>query len=367
MNILFVTLFPLERNTSVTISNWGLLRGMKEAGHKVTLIMPEWDRPGVYDLAGLRVIRISGREYGLSKYWLINKLHNKFWIFDGTRAYLKNAYKVEIPDEYYDVVISTSDPKTSHLFAEKLIKRGLKYGRWIQHWGDPLSGDVSNLYVYPEWVIKMVEKCILKHADKIVYVLPFTKEVQQASYSQLASRIAFVPLPSDESKSEKRREKNSDVTNVVYMGDYISKYRNIIPLYEACRNMDNVYLTIAGSGILSVPKCENVSISQRVPQPVAQKYESEADVIVAVCNRSGTQIPGKIYYKAHQQKHILVVIDGDNPEAIMNYLKSFNRYELTYNNADAIKEAIRSLENKPSVYACPKELLPINVISQVLA
>lgn len=366
MNILFVTLFPLERNTSVTISNWGLLRGMKEAGHKVTIMMPNWHVQGIYDLSGYTVIRIPGHMQYPSKHRIVNKLRNKFWILDGTRAYLKSANNVGITDEYFDVVISTSDPKTSHLFVEKLIQRGLKYGRWIQHWGDPLSGDVSNLYVYPEWVIKCVEKSIIRHADKIVYVSPFTKDAQQANYAKLASKIAFVPLPCDESEVEDKSSKKRDKFKVVYMGDYISKYRNIVPLYKACQVLSDVQLSIAGAGDIDVPPCGNISISPRVPQPIAQQYEGEADVIVAVCNRSGTQIPGKIYYKAHLQKHILVVIDGDDPEAIMKYLKQFSRYELTYNNEEAIKEAILSLKNKPCAYICPEGLKPVNVVNRIL-
>ena len=40
MKVLFVTLFPLENNTSVTISNYGLLRGLQLLGHDITLLMP---------------------------------------------------------------------------------------------------------------------------------------------------------------------------------------------------------------------------------------------------------------------------------------------------------------------------------------
>ena len=38
MNVLFVTLFPLENNTSVTISNYGLLMGLHALGYEVTIL-----------------------------------------------------------------------------------------------------------------------------------------------------------------------------------------------------------------------------------------------------------------------------------------------------------------------------------------
>ena len=39
MKVLFVTLLPLENNTSVTISNYGILSGLHKLGHNV--IIPE--------------------------------------------------------------------------------------------------------------------------------------------------------------------------------------------------------------------------------------------------------------------------------------------------------------------------------------
>ena len=41
MRILFVTLYPLEVNTSVTQSNYGLIDGIIKLGHELTILMPE--------------------------------------------------------------------------------------------------------------------------------------------------------------------------------------------------------------------------------------------------------------------------------------------------------------------------------------
>lgn len=42
MNILLVTLFSLERNTSVSISNINITKGLLALGYKVTWVMPNW-------------------------------------------------------------------------------------------------------------------------------------------------------------------------------------------------------------------------------------------------------------------------------------------------------------------------------------
>ena len=62
MKVLFVTLFPLEDNTSVTISNYGLLMGLRELGHEVTILMPHYtsddSRVCEYDLSDFTIERI---------------------------------------------------------------------------------------------------------------------------------------------------------------------------------------------------------------------------------------------------------------------------------------------------------------------
>ena len=64
MKVLFVTLFPLENNTSVTISNYGLLRGLQQLGHDITLLMPYASADDTaqipYDVSGMRIVRVDG-------------------------------------------------------------------------------------------------------------------------------------------------------------------------------------------------------------------------------------------------------------------------------------------------------------------
>ena len=137
-------------------------------------------------------------------------------------------------------MISTSDPKTSHLFVKELIKCGLKYGKWIQHWGDPLAGDISKNNIYPNFYVEKIERRMIESADKVVYVSPFTLEAQEKRYSKERQKLSFVPLPCDECESENVEYTQSELLNIVYLGDYSSHIRDIIPLYTACSKMDFV-------------------------------------------------------------------------------------------------------------------------------
>ena len=134
MNILLVTLFSLERNTSVAISNINITQGLLALGHKITWVMPHWAQcETVFDASQVRIIRVPGNDRKRDAGFVTNKLYSHFGFLDFTRSYLRQVKRTLIPDEFFDIVISTSDPKSSHVFTSRLLKH-VRYGRWIQHW-----------------------------------------------------------------------------------------------------------------------------------------------------------------------------------------------------------------------------------------
>lgn len=380
MKVLFVTLFPLEDNTSVTISNYGLLMGLRELGHEVTILMPHYtsddSRACEYDLSDFTIERIPGLSFAecrqVKPLTILNRIrrkwHKEFDFLDFTAQMLNAVKDVPVEGRYYDLILSTSDPKTSHVFVKKMIDSGLKYGRWIQHWGDPMNGDITRRSCYPDKFVQWYERRIIKYADKVIYVSPFTAETQCDAYPNMEDKIDFIPLPCivGDSKPISKGHHKGKKLRLAYMGDYSSSIRNIIPLYEACKQMKDVELIIAGISDLQLQSTDNITIFPRIPHSQAQVVEAQSDVSVSVCNLRGTQIPGKLYYSAAMQKHLLVLVDGDNPKAIRDYLLHFNRYTLADNKLDSIKSALNTLKSKPCDYVCPDELQPINVVKKIL-
>lgn len=364
MNILLVTLFSLERNTSVAISNINITKGLLELGHKVTWVMPNWTQCETeFNFSQVRVIRVPGHDLSRDVGYIRGKLRSHFDMLDFTRSYLHEVQYVQIPNEYFDVVISTSDPKTSHVFTNRLLRR-VQYGRWIQHWGDPLLGDITRNLWWPKWCLKLYEWSIIRKADKVVYVTPLTCQLQQKEYPKISQRISFVPLPAD--MYETHTQQNKTNLRVAYLGDYNPVFRNLKPLYETCSSLEFVQLTIAGHGPKYPPK-SNINILPRIPQEQALEIENNADVIICVCNKCGTQIPGKILYKTSSDKHILVAVDGDCRNEMIKYFESFNRFVICDNTPDAIAEALSSLRSRAHDYQTPKRLLPINVAKEILS
>ena len=363
MNILLVSLYSLERNTSVAISNINITKGLMALGHRITWMMPQWAQCETeFDASQIRIIRIPGEDEKRDAGYLKNRIHSHFYMLDFTRPYLHQIRKVLVPDEYFDIVISTSDPKTSHVFTARLLHH-VRYGQWIQHWGDPLLGDITRNFWWPRWVIKFYEWTILKKADKIIYVTPFTEEAQRGEYPKLANKIKFIPLPADMYKT--RTITRPDRLRIAYLGDYNPVFRNLRPLYDACTEMDDVFLTIAGHGP-SYQSSHNIQVLPRIPQNKALEIENDSDVIFCVCNKRGTQIPGKILYKASSDKHILIAVENASHDKMCQYFESYNRFVVCDNTRDSIADALQSLRFRTHDYTTPACLLPINIAKEIL-
>lgn len=380
MKVLFVTLFPLENNTSVTISNCGILRGLQQLGYDITILMPvnslATSSEIPYKISDMRIIRILGKPFDQLRtppkkltigYKIKRKLHKWFDLLDFTQPYLQHVKSLPILDEHFDLIISTSDPKTSHVFVKKMIAEGFSYGRWIQHWGDPMYGDITRSNVYPDRIVKWYESRIIGWADKVVYVSPFTVDMLKTAHPQYKEKMHFVPLPCEEVKRSLPQEKY-EILKLVYLGDYSPSIRNIMPLYDAVKGLNNVQLTIAGISSLHLESTDRITVLPRIPQNQCHQLEAESDVLVTVCNLSGTQIPGKVYYAAASQKHMLVILDGDEKEKLREYIESFDRYMVCENTVESIAKILSKIhQNQEKItYRVPTIFLPENNVREIL-
>ena len=139
MKVLVVTLFAIETNTSVSVSNYEMINALINMGHEVTVLMPTINKnlfyfDDTYKLKNAKIIRIKNQNIASkiveastnsSKLkreliGVIRNAYNKFQILDKTKLLLKQAENIKL-EKFYDIVISTSDPKTSHVFLKKLI------------------------------------------------------------------------------------------------------------------------------------------------------------------------------------------------------------------------------------------------------
>ncbi len=307
---------------------------------------------------------VSKRKGGLvgKLYPIAKKIYHKFSLYNHTDKVAKKISIDVLPQREYDYIIAVSDPKTTYIALQKLLEQGLKAKKVIEYWGDPLYGDVTQKAIYPAFILKSEERKFLSLADKIVYTTPLTLKMEQKTYPEHADKMVCIPTANATQKIY--ADSKNDIYTVGYYGGYKSTVRNIIPLYDAFKNLEGIArLNIVGDSDLDLPSTRNIMVK---PRGVVKDLEEKTDLFVCILNSSGTQIPGKIYHMAGSNRPILVVLDGDMKEQISDYLRSFNRYVTCENTVDGIEKAILEIMSDNRTWMPCERLDPKQIASEML-
>jgi len=376
MKILFVSSSPLEYSSSANMRNLALLKGLIESGNEIYTLTPKSQVDSKFYDESLCDIKIK------EKYYIeMGNIQSKLTVKKGKKSILKSfiyktlskfkiydfrstlANKKVVIKEKFDIIISSSDPKSSHLIAESLINNnpGITK-RWIQYWGDPFASDINKKSLMPKFMIEREENRIISKADKIVYVSPFTCEEQKKKYKGNAHKMSFIPIAY---KNEIIYEKTNN-SNIVlgYYGDYNKRDRDIIPLYDYVKNNKNINLHICGNSDLELECKENIIIETRQNIEKIRENEAKTDILVCVCNKSGTQIPGKVYHYAATNKPILILLENNKNSEFRKYFDGFDRYILCNNNEEEIEKTIKQIISQNKEYFPCEKLKPKSIAKE---
>lgn len=345
MKILFIVLRPIEINSSTSIWNSAIINGLISNGHNVDVLttMPD-KRHSNYDdsllnkKASVYYIQPNlsqsvanfarqGKLLNLVRRKLY-KIHQLFKVYDIGSSYVKELDNLGFIKEKYDLMISSSDPKSSHLFALKCKINYQKATPWLQLWSDPFWGDITVNSILTSRKVKKEEKRLLKNATKISYISNILCSNRANLYPEYKEKMMYFPIPFLKEVVDKKEESDSLV--FAYCGDYFSKVRNIKPFYDAINNSKHS-LIICGSSDIELENTEHVTILPRVSYEKVCEIEENADVLVHLSNLSGVQIPGKIFQYSGTEKKILFILDG-NIKEIQNEFSKYNRYCFVKNN-----------------------------------
>lgn len=382
MKILFITADPLEYNSSANMRNRAIIKGMLDNGNEVSTLSAQLEKDSVYT---------DNSEFDLDfkkRYWIqdtlkinLNKkdknriikrkikellydIYIKLSIYDPKKRLLKKLNVVEIKDEF-DLIISSSDPKSVHLLAEKLIREKPNITKkWIQYWGDPFLDDINKKTYFSKSLIRKEEERIISLCDKVVYVSPFTLEKQKKLYPKYANKMEFLPIPYIKEKIYKQAKNQNTVLG--YFGDYKSQDRNIRPLYKLVSNNKDLQLNICGNSNLKLEKKDNISIKPRQTLSVIEEMEEKCDILVCICNNHGTQIPGKVYHYAATNKPILIIVDGENQVKIKKYFETYNRFKICRNDEMDILKTVNIIRKEKKDYEPLYKLNSKNIAKELI-
>lgn len=346
MKILYISSLIFQKSSSAAIRNVGLVKGIVDLGHEIDILtienIEEKEDKFLRKYLGhdikiyqskLKIVNnYLKKEKQIQKKnkikeFIKNKIKDIYFFPDVHKEWIHSFKDNDIDYSLYDLIISSSDTKTSHFIAMEIIKKNNI--KWYQIWGDPWEDDVNlkNINRLLKWRIKKAENTLIKKAEKVFYVSPITAQRMKSKIK--LNKIKYLPrgylLKTKSEKTNDYKEKY----NFVYTG-VLNDYRNItgllkeIELYNS-KNYKQIELKIYGS--LSENKIKELKNYNFVKMYGVKSFleiieiYKEADVLIFLDNgKETTQIPGKIYDYLGTDRKILALFEYEND--VYNYFKT---------------------------------------------
>lgn len=388
MKILYIASLYDLKNSSAAIRNNSLVKGLLALGHIVDVWTVKWPS----DLQSDFFVRESNystiTRFELSDISLNESFKKSVKISNSFFNSLKGGIKkilffpdvcrswknIEIDkDELlkYDLLISSSDMKSSHFLANRI--KCTNDLPWVQIWGDPWNTDVNTPFCL-KYISKYFEKKILKRGDLIFYVsLPTTKEMK-ALFPKFSDKINYVPRGYYSSVDSPTKKLLEDY-HIVYTGA-LNEKRNIFNLaivldkYNRSHSrkiLIDVYGTFSDTLKNKMLQYSSLQIHKDVDYEKIPEIYSRSDALLYLANdRSTTQIPGKLYdYFGTQKSVICLVYDLD--DEISQFLKTFSRCVLLENSISAIENRLDLLQlSLNSVWEIDNSFSPKSIAKQMM-
>ncbi len=361
LKILYVTSLGFKEASSASIRNISLINGLIENGCQVdllTLSYPEAVEDQYLTTILSKKVRVFKSEISLLNNYLDKKpksftfkkttllsaakdIIKSFYFFpDVDKEWISN-YNKEVLEGTYDFVISSSDTKTSHYVAQKIIEQK-KEAKWIQIWGDPWENDIHTKK-YMRQKIQRHEKQLLALADFVFYVSEPTMKDMKTKYLQLAHKIHYLGRSFIE--VNKGRALGTEENWIFTYTGALNKNRDISALVKAINQYNerhtkkielNIYGLIDTETSKIIQNNSKINYHGSVDLTTINAVYKDTDVLIYIDNGGETsQIPGKIYDYFGTDRPILALVENKNA-ATTKFLKEADRCEVQLNNQASI-------------------------------
>jgi hypothetical protein len=394
MKIAYITTGNIFINSSANIRNIALIKGLEKIGNEVQIVCFENNKKrdaGFCEILKDSNVYCVGENSETSTTPIkanLNQVKSKKWK-EKLTSRLKTLYRhIQVYDPYkhklteidesvfrwddYDICISSSDPKSSHLIVYKAKKAGHHF-KWLQYWGDPMTLDLT-IKTWVGSVIKREEKKLLTSADIVVFTNNLSKDEMKRRYPLLSNKFVSIPTSFFTLGSSGSLNHNKDYVSLGYFGGYAKINRNILPLMNVIKRRPDLRLIVAGGSDLDLSSNGSLTILDRLDTQTVHDLENSTDILVVLenlpkgnnPNEPCRQIPGKMYHYALLGKPILVVCETS---AIKREFEKYDVYYFCMNNEQEIGEAINIILNDLSdrTYRPVSDFLPEGVATTLMS
>ena len=364
MKILFISACEDFSDTSAAIRNRAIVKGLVKVSHvtSVEFLLSE-KRESKKKVTAYNKICIKYRKNKSDNYrshsnsniiiksMFLKKLKRVFRLFfpDILSIYclfkgVGELYEFTEKNEF-DYIILNSDPKGIHfLLFNFRFKRFLDSNpgsKVVTVWGDPWYLDI---HTRKSWLVKVIERAVLRRSDFIAYNTLGTLKAQKAFYADFRERMIFLPRTIDlKSSQDESQARSEESINILYAGDYRSVSRNILPLYESFSSLHDLSLTICGNSDFQIFSHKNIKVLGRQSKQYVDELIGEAGLLVVLLNLHGTQLPGKLYDYAITNKPILMLYE----DISQTYQVPFpTRFIFLKNETSVIFDFFENFKNK---------------------
>lgn len=388
MKILYITTSYEQKNSSAAIRNNALVNGFIDLGHDVVVLTPKW--PCFFEseflkrqnkakvihskIPDLELLKFTSRGTSRKK----NKILMKVRRFIRDLVYFpdmckkwKNLISFEEIGSDYDMIISSSDLKSSHYVAQR-IKKSLSNVKWIQIWGDPWGDDVTlSSLIRP--IAKIAERKLIISADNIVYISELTKQKIASLYPTEAKKISFIPRSYFCEVRHGKADKNT--ISIIYPGE-LSWGRSINAFIESIEEFNKrrdkkicvkLYGNYTSDIYSELSKYEFVHINSSVEfEKILELFTSE-DILLFISNGSkSTQIPGKLFDYLGTELPVICLVNSYS-DKITEVLRSFKRCILVENNKYEIFKLLETIDKIASQrFAYDEDYSPSTIAKNII-
>lgn len=384
MKVLYIAGLYRKKSCSASIRNVALVNGLQESACEVSVLTVKFPEEVLdpYLLKSVdkavNIIEIdagyissyipsiySGSEKP-NKYSHIKELVKNIIYFPGIDKGWISAISAK---DYsgYDLIISSSDTKTSHFVAAKIIKDNPC--KWLQIWGDPWADDVGVKNKLLKYRALNAERKLLNKAHMIGYVsLPTAKKIE-SKFPYLTDKIKYIPR--NFFKCIERESRSDNEFRLAYTG--VMKGRNIKPILDAINLYNNshklqiildVYGRVTPSQHTLLEDNKDANFNGVVSLEKVYEVFKYSDALLYLGNASGaSQIPGKLYDYFGTNLPILALVQNMSDDVTKFIIKS-ERCIVSENNVDSI--SFEQLTSDKREFPIIRQYSPKSVATQII-